>query len=615
MLSVEQNLNKAKSLVRNGKALEALDLYNAIIKKFPHNKRAHLGIEQLRISNIQKNSPTQEKIDILIKHYQTGLYPKAEKLALSMIQDFPDHPFGWKVLGAIFKETGRADEALEPFQKSLEITPQDPVAHSNVGVTLQALGRLEEAETFLRRAIALKFDYATAHNNLGITLQALGRSEEAELSLKQAISIQSDFIEAYVNLGNTLKDLDKLDESESYLNKAISLKPNYAEAHNNLGNTLKKKGNLEDAKARYTQSILLKPDYVEAYNNLGVVLRELGKLDESESHLRHVIALKPNSAEAYNNLGNTLQEMNKLEEAINVYSNATKLSPFFTEANENMIGCLTVFNPKYLISNPISEVNEKIRKININFKPNVKIPDNKVINLITQTFKLIKSYNLNIGTKLSQIYRRNEVDLNCKRHMSIFQEYNIIPEFCFSCYKVQIEPNNLLDLIKLMMIFDGLKLKENNTRKCMVELRPEIQGTYKGLIYCSSIKEANEIANITNIMIKENICNTLTSKIKRGCSEFPISFPDYKEINNDGEQLMNYNRDWEPFEQMYDVENHILRKKKIYKSLSGLNLQDVLIIRNWIDYAKGIGDSSINLLNINDLKNTFIYNIACTRNN
>ncbi len=57
----------------------------------------------------------------------------------------------------------------------------------------------------------------------------------------------------------------------------------------------------------------------------------------------------------------------------------------------------------------------------------------------------------------------------------------------------------------------------------------------------------------------------------------------------------------------------ILKKKKIYESITGLNLQDVLIIRNWIDYAKGIGDTSINSLNVEDLKNPFIYNNAIKR--
>ena len=48
-------------------------------------------------------------------------------------------------------------------------------------------------------------------------------------------------------------------------------------------------------------------------------------------------------------------------------------------------------------------------------------------------------------------------------------------------------------------------------------------------------------------------------------------------------------------------------------SLFGFSLSDVLIIRNWIDYAKGIGDSSVNLLNENTVYSQAIYDIAKAR--
>ena len=86
--------------------------------------------------------------------------------------------------------------------------------------------------------------------------------------------------------------------------------------------------------------------------------------------------------------------------------------------------------------------------------------------------------------------------------MSIFKEHGIIPEFCFSCFKVQVEPNSVIDLIKLFVVFDELDLDENNTRKCYVELRPNVSGFYKGLIYCNSVKQAKNIAKYVDLIIK-----------------------------------------------------------------------------------------------------------------
>ena len=56
---------------------------------------------------------------------------------------------------------------------------------------------------------------------------------------------------------------------------------------------------------------------------------------------------------------------------------------------------------------------------------------------------------------------------------------------------------------------------------------------------------------------------------------------------------MNYNEDWKSIEEKYDALNSI-KSNMIIPTLSGLNLHDILIIQNWIDYAKAIGDSSVN---------------------
>ena len=155
-------------------------------------------------------SPSQELLNSVLGHYQNGRFGDAEKLSVEITQEFPKHPFAWKVLGALFKQTGRLSESLIANQKSVQLSPQDAEAHSNLGNTLKELGRLDEAEANYNQAIALKPDFAEAHFNLGNTLKELGRLDEAEASYRQAISLKRDFAEAYNNLSITLKELGRL---------------------------------------------------------------------------------------------------------------------------------------------------------------------------------------------------------------------------------------------------------------------------------------------------------------------------------------------------------------------------------------------------------------------
>ena len=234
-------------------------------------------------------SPSHSQLNSLIEHYQSGRYEDAEKLAISITQQFPYHSFSWKVLAAVLKQTGRVSEALVANQKAVEIAPEDAEAHSNLGNTLKALGRFKEAEASHRQAIALKPHYAEVHSNLGVTLKALGRFKEAEASYRQAIALKPDFAEAHSNLGNILKDLGRFKEAEASHRQAIALKPDFAEAHSNLGVALKELGRLEEAEASYRQAIALKPDYAEAYLNLCELLEKSNKLDETVLVIKNAI--------------------------------------------------------------------------------------------------------------------------------------------------------------------------------------------------------------------------------------------------------------------------------------------------------------------------------------
>ena len=272
-------------------------------------------------------APSQTEMQNFLNHYQDEHYSDAEKLAISITEQFPEHPFGWKALGAVLKQTNRISETLVSSQKVVEITPQDAEAHNNLGITLKELGRLKESEASYRQAIALKPDYAEAHNNLGITLKELGGLEESEASLRQAIALKPDYAEAHSNLGSTLQELGSLAEAEASFRQAIALEPEYTEAHSNLGATLQALGRLHEAEASLRHSIKLKPDFAEPHNNLGVVLQELGRLEQAAESYGQAIWLKPDYIDAFMNRWNLLFKKGDFEAAlIDADSWDTKLS-------------------------------------------------------------------------------------------------------------------------------------------------------------------------------------------------------------------------------------------------------------------------------------------------
>ena len=193
---------------------------------------------------VEVTSPSRQQLSELLEHYQAGRLGRAEKVALSLTRKFPNHQFGWKVLGAVFGQTGRRNKALNANQKAVVLSPQDASAHSNLGNLLQELGRLDKAEVSLRQAISLKPDYSPAYNNLGVTFREMGKLDEAKESFKRATKLTPDFALAHSNLGNTFQELGRLDEAEISLKQAIALKPDYAAVYRRL--TLIKKFHKQD---------------------------------------------------------------------------------------------------------------------------------------------------------------------------------------------------------------------------------------------------------------------------------------------------------------------------------------------------------------------------------
>tara|TARA_B110000483_G_scaffold111297_1_gene135383 strand:- start:5499 stop:7631 length:2133 start_codon:yes stop_codon:yes gene_type:complete len=324
----EKQLENAKQIIQQAKN-----------KEIKGDKLDILGVRLnslITAESIDNLSPSQEQLSILLEHYQSGRFNDAESLALSITQEFPKHQFGWKVLGALLKQTGRLSESLVANQKSIQLASYDPEAFSNLGIVLKELGRLDEAEASYAQAIALKPNYPEAHFNLGNTLEGLDRLDEAEASYAQAIALKPDYAEAFSNLGNVLKELGRLDEAEASYAQAIALKPNYAVTHNNLGIVLKELGRLDEALISLRCAITLNPNNAEANYNLGNTLKELGKLDEAEASYKQAIILKPNYSMAYLNLGSTLKDLGRLDEAETVLRQAIAIKPNDPSAIHNL---------------------------------------------------------------------------------------------------------------------------------------------------------------------------------------------------------------------------------------------------------------------------------------
>ncbi len=379
-----------------------------------------------------------------------------------------------------------------------------------------------------------------------------------------------------------------------------------------LATTYFKKMDWENS-IKYHNKILLDEKYkYKIFTNIGFAYFKLGEIRKSIDAYKKSIAENPNFEIAYSNLAISYIELGLYEKACGNFLKLLKINKNNFFAKKNLIYLFNFIEPENIKDHPLLEINSKIKNIVNNLNINDLKKTNNLKKILAESDNFIKKYYKNLTFEETQIYRKNSKDLNCKRHFKIFNNFNVIPKFCFSCFKVQVNLKRVVDLIRLYFIFDNINLKKNNIRKCIVELRNNVKGNYKGYIYCDGLEDAKEIKEKINDLLINDEFENYKIEIKHGCTEYYETYPTFKNINFNGdEEVLLYDEKWKIKEDLIDKLEPLrseLNKKVWVKSIKGINLSDILIIKNWINYAYFIGDISYKKIYDEKVNDNFINN-------
>ena len=180
------------------------------------------------------------------------------------------------VVGAVMvgaaKQTAYWRNSESLWTHALACTTGNYIAHNNLGLILMAQGNTAEALDHYQRAIEINPSFAEAHQNLGVVLAQEGQSAEAIRHFKKAIELQPDCADAYNSIGNVLANQGRLTEAITNYETAVNINRDFAAAHYNLGNALALQGKYAEAIAQFQAALQLKPDDLAVHNSLAAAL-------------------------------------------------------------------------------------------------------------------------------------------------------------------------------------------------------------------------------------------------------------------------------------------------------------------------------------------------------
>lgn len=126
--------------------------------------------------------------------------------------------------GALY-DKGDYKQALELYEKVIQLDPKYQSAYANKGGALARLGRTEDALAALNKALELDPKDFWAYTQRGDLYSDLGNYEAAIRDYDQAIELDSRYKFAYGGKCLALSKLGRYDDALGAVNKAIDLDP------------------------------------------------------------------------------------------------------------------------------------------------------------------------------------------------------------------------------------------------------------------------------------------------------------------------------------------------------------------------------------------------------
>ena len=103
-------------------------------------------------------------------------------------------------LGYAMQETRNYEDALQAFQRAVELRPRDYYLWMRYGIMREATGDQAGAERALRESVLMAPHYARPHWQLGNLLLRMGKYDEAFAELRQAANTGAELFPSVIDL-------------------------------------------------------------------------------------------------------------------------------------------------------------------------------------------------------------------------------------------------------------------------------------------------------------------------------------------------------------------------------------------------------------------------------
>jgi Flp pilus assembly protein TadD len=241
-------------------------------------------------------------------------------------------------MGALHLLSGRHDQAVGWIVGAIRKSPQ-PNYLVSLGHTLLKLGRGDEAIQCFDKAVQLKPDDAGLWMKLGEALLQLQRNDFALMAFQHVTELDPSQSDAFFKSAILLHYSGKYEEALARFDRC----PESAALHRERARTLQELKRFAEALAANQKAEAIEPSNGDICNNIGSCLRFLGREEEALQWYERADAALPNTVEILNNRAMLLGDLQRFDEAFALYDDMKirGLGNSLTDWNRSHIELLT----------------------------------------------------------------------------------------------------------------------------------------------------------------------------------------------------------------------------------------------------------------------------------
>jgi tetratricopeptide (TPR) repeat protein len=277
-----------------------------------------------------------------LAHMRAGRQLEAQLCCRQALAADANHADTLHLMGLLSLHASQRDHAVEWIARAIRQDPR-PEYLASLGTALQQQARYAEALQAFDKAVQLKPANAELWKQLGDVLVQMERFDQALLSYQHVLELNPDHPDALYKSGALLNQFGRYAEAMVQLDLGNQVLPDHAPTLQARARTLHNLKRFDEAIAEGKRAHRLDPGNAETCNNIGAALRLLGRDQEALEWFDKALDLRPGSVETLNNKIISLYGVHRFDEIFALYDRMKSLglNNATTEWNVSLAHLLT----------------------------------------------------------------------------------------------------------------------------------------------------------------------------------------------------------------------------------------------------------------------------------